>query len=112
MIIRILLLAALAAIGWRFFVKRNKLPIHIIVVAFVLALAAVAVIFPELTNDVAHAVGVGRGADLITYLIEVGVLFVIVHYYTKFVELQAQITQLVREIALLRAELNDRTKAP
>jgi hypothetical protein len=91
-------------IGWRFFVRRNKLPIHILVVAAVLGLAGLAVIFPELTNDIAHSVGVGRGADLITYLVEVGLLFVVVHYYTKFIELQAQITQLVREIAILRAE--------
>lgn len=104
MIIRILLLTLLGLIGWRFFVRRNKLPIHILVVGFVLGLAALAVIFPELTNDIAHAVGVGRGADLITYLVEVGLLFVIVHYYAKFVELQAQITQLVREIAILRGD--------
>jgi hypothetical protein len=110
MIIRILLLSLLALIGWRFFVRRNKLPIHIVVVAGVLGLAGLAVLFPELTNDIAHAVGVGRGADLITYLVEVGLLFVVVHYYTKFVELQAQITQLVREIAILRAELETKNK--
>jgi small membrane protein len=112
MIIRFLLLFALGVIGWRFFVKRNKLPIHIVVVGIVLGLAGVAVIFPELTNDVAHAVGVGRGADLITYLVEVGLLFVIVHYYTKFVEIQGQITDLVREIAILRGELEQRDKKP
>ena len=112
MIIRVLLLLLLAVIGWRFFVKRSKLPIHIVVVGVVLGLAGIAVIFPELTNDIAHAVGVGRGADLITYLVEVGLLFVVVHYYTKFVELQSQITDLVREIALLRRELEQRDKPP
>jgi hypothetical protein len=109
MIIRVLLLASLALIGWRFFVRRSKLPIHIAVVATVLGLAALAVVFPESTNDIAHAVGVGRGADLITYLVEVGLLFVTVHYYTKFVELEGQITRLVRELALLRRELDERT---
>lgn len=44
----------------------------------------------------------GRGADLITYLVEVGILFVVLHYYMKFVELEERITELVREIALLR----------
>jgi hypothetical protein len=33
------------------------------------------------------------------------------HYYTKFVHLQRQITQLVRELALLRAELESRDQA-
>ena len=110
MIIRVLLLSLLALIGWRFFARRNRLPIHIMVVTGVLGLAAAAVIFPELTNDIAHAVGVGRGADLITYLVEIGLLFVVVHYYMKFVEHQAQITQLVREIALLRGELESRAE--
>jgi hypothetical protein len=110
MIIRILLLSLLGLIGWRFFIRRNKLPIHILVLVVVLGLAALAVVFPELTNDIAHAVGVGRGADLITYLVEVGLLFVIVHYYTKFIEMQAQITLLVREIAILRAELQSGDK--
>jgi small membrane protein len=65
------------------------------------------VIVPDASNRVARLVGVGRGADLITYLFEVGVLFVILHYYTKFVELQRSITELVREVTLLRCELND-----
>jgi hypothetical protein len=107
MIIRILLLALLAVIGWRFFIRRNRLPVHIIVVALVLGLAALAVVFPESTNDIAHAVGVGRGADLITYLVEVGLLFVTVHYYTKFVEVDTHITKLVRELAIVRSELAD-----
>jgi hypothetical protein len=114
MIIRILLLAALGLIGWRFFVRRNRLPVHIVVVTVVLGLAALAVVFPESTNDVAHLVGVGRGADLITYLVEVGMLFVIVHYYTKFVELDGHITKLVRELAIVRSELESikRSKDP
>jgi hypothetical protein len=112
MTIRILLLSALGLIGWRFFVRRNKLPFHIALVAIVLGLAAIAVVFPELTNDVARTVGVGRGADLITYLIEVGLLFVTVHYYTKFVELEGQITKLVRELALVRRELDEVRAAP
>jgi small membrane protein len=114
MLIRIVLLAALAAIGWLLFLRRNKLPVHILVMLGMLALGAYFVIAPEASNTVAHYVGVGRGADLITYLVEVGVLFVILHYYTKFVELQRNITELVREVALLRSDLEEtrRTMEP
>ena len=112
MIIRILLLSALALLGWRVFLKRTRLPVHIIVVFTLLALAAAAVLFPDATNEIAHVVGVGRGADLIMYLLHVGLLFVIIHYYTKFVELQQQITHLVREIALLRSQLDRLPAAP
>lgn len=105
MIIRIVLLAALVAIGWFVFLKRNRLPFHIVIVMGMLFTGGAAVIFPEQTDVVANFVGVGRGVDLITYVIEVTVLFVLIHYYTKFVELQRQLTDVVRELAILRAEV-------
>ena len=111
MIIRIVLLGALAAIGWFVFLKRNRLPFHIVTVFAMLFAGGAAVIFPEETDIVANFVGVGRGVDLITYVIEVTVLFVLVHYYTKFVELQRQLTDVVRELAILRAEV-DRIAPP
>lgn len=111
MIIRIVLLAALAAIGWFVFLKRNRLPFHIVFVFATLAAGGVAVLFPEETDKIANVVGVGRGVDLITYVIEVTVLFVLLHYYTKFVELQRQLTDVTRELAILRAEV-DRVAPP
>jgi len=111
MIIRILLLGSLAAIGWLVFLRRNRLPIHILVVFTLLAVGGLAVIFPEMTNEVAGFVGVGRGADLITYVVAVTMLFVLLHYYTKFVELQHQLTQVTRELAILRGEV-DRLAPP
>jgi hypothetical protein len=107
MIIRALLLAGIAAIGWLVFLRRNRLPFHILIMFALLAIGAGAVLAPEQTlDDVAHAFGVGRGVDLITYVFEVGVAFLLLHYYTKFVELQRQVTQLTREMAILRGELD------
>lgn len=111
MIIRFLMLFGLAAIGWLVFLRRNKLPIHIMIVFGLLGTGAWAVLFPEQTDIIANYVGVGRGADLVTYLFEITAMFVLIHYYTKFVELQRQLTELVRELALLRAEL-DRDRPP
>ena len=118
MIIRILLLGGLAATGWLVFLRRNKLPFHIVIVFLLLALGAAAVLAPEATlDDIAHAFGVGRGVDLITYVFEVVTLFVLLHYYTKFVELQRQLTDVVRELAIVRAELerasaDNRSRSP
>ena len=58
----------------------------------------------ERLDEIARAVGVGRGVDLITYVFEVGVAFVLPHYYTKFVDLQRQPTGVTHELAILRAE--------
>jgi hypothetical protein len=113
MIIRALLLIGLAATGWLVFIRRNRLPFHIVLVFVLLGAGAAAVLAPEKTlDDIAQAFGVGRGVDLITYVFEVSVLFVLLHYFTKFVELQRQVTQLTREIALLRAEREQPPKAP
>lgn len=105
MIIRILLLLVLAAIGWFIFLKRNRLPFHIVTMFGMLAAGAVAVVVPQETDRIAHFVGVGRGADLIIYLVIVAVLFVLLHYFSKFVELEQKVTQLTRELAILRAEV-------
>ncbi len=112
MIIRVLLLAGIVAIGWFVFLRRNRLPFHIVTVFALLAAGAVAVILPESTNTIAAMVGVGRGADLVTYLSIVGVLFVLVHYYAKFVELQRNLTQVTRELAILRAEVEQNRTPP
>ena len=111
MIIRILLLVGLGATGWLIFLRRNRLPIHIMTVFGLIAIGGAAVIFPEMTQKVAELVGVGRGADLVTYIAIVVVMFVLLHYYTKFVELQRQVTELTREIGILRTEV-DRVAPP
>jgi hypothetical protein len=105
MMIRLLLLSGLAATGWLVFLRRNRLPVHILTIFALLAAGGTMVVFPDITARAAVAVGVGRGADLVTYLVEIGTLFVLLHYYTKFVELERRMTEMVREIAILRAEV-------
>ena len=112
MLIRILLLAGLSATGFFVFLRRNRLPLHIMTVFLLLGMGAVAVLVPDLTNDVAHFVGVGRGADLVMYIAIVAVLFVLLHYYSKFVELQAKMTELTRQVAIMKAESQHALAAP
>ena len=109
MLTRVILLAALGFIGYKFFLRRNKLPVNIIVLFAFLAIGAFMVMFPDTTNDIAHFFGVGRGADLIGYVFQVAVLYVLLHYYTKFVETENELTRVVRELAILRQELDERT---
>lgn len=112
MIIRILLLSALAAIGYMVFLRRSRFPVHIVIVFAMLAVAGTAVIFPEKTDIVSAWFGVGRGVDLINYLVLVALLYTVTHYYTKFVDIEQQLTQLVREIAILRAEVRQAKGEP
>ena len=58
---------------------------------------------PELANDAAHAVGVGRGADLLVYVFVLFSLFHIVYLGSRLRRLERQITQQVRSSAIERA---------
>lgn len=111
MIIRILLLFGMAATGWLVFLRRNRLPIHIMTVFVLLAAGAVAVVFPDSAQAIANFVGVGRAADLVAYIAVIAVMFVLLHYYTKFVEQQQQITELTRELAIMRVEIDRLARA-
>lgn len=104
MIIRVLLLFGLAAIAYLAFLRRNRLPIHILLIFGMLSLGAFFTLFPDYANVSARFVGVGRGADLISYVLDLVFLFTLLFYYTKFVEIERAMTAMVRELAILRAQ--------
>jgi small membrane protein len=69
----------------------------------VLAVIAVGVYFvwaPERANDLAAAVGVSRGADLLFYLWVIITLALIMFMYFKIQRLAQRVTRLSRAIAL------------
>lgn len=68
-----------------------------------LALAAAAVasiLYPELTTRVANFVGVGRGTDLLLYLLVAVFLYVTVGFYLRFRDLERQLTVVARRLAI------------
>lgn len=58
---------------------------------------------PNDLNNLAHAVGVGRGADLALYLGLSLVLLALAGLYLQLRHLQSRFTQLAREMALVQA---------
>ena len=76
--------------------------IKILVTLFVL-LAVVTVIFPDMTNTIAHWVGVGRGADLLLYLLTMAFIFSIFHAYLQEKRAQKRIVLLARRLAIIEA---------
>ncbi len=68
-----------------------------------------AVLFPDYTQMLAELAGVGRGVDLFLYLFAVLTLFGLLVLYSKLSKTESSITELVRDLAILRAEkLSDR----
>lgn len=69
-----------------------------------LSAALVAIAQPELTTRFAHAVGDGRGADLVLYLFVVAFLFASFAFYSRSVKLKRQVTVLAGKLAQLEAQ--------
>ena len=63
-----------------------------------------AVVAPEQLNTIAHAVGVGRGADLLLYALTVTFVFATLNGYLKQQDTDRRIAELAREIAIDRAQ--------
>ena len=68
--------------------------------------AAVAVVYPRITMVVAHALGIGRGADLVAYC---GVVVMMIGFsmvYVRLRRLRREMTLLVRELAIRDVHIN------
>jgi hypothetical protein len=62
--------------------------------------AAVAIAVPGLVQDVASALGIGRGTDVVLYFFVFVVLGTSFYFYSRSVRLQRQLTQVVRHVAI------------
>jgi hypothetical protein len=65
--------------------------------------AALTIIDPELLQTVATRIGIGRGADLVLYLGVLAFLGVSFYFYSRYVRLQRQLTDIVRHLAIQNA---------
>jgi small membrane protein len=74
----------------------------------VIVAGIVAVLVPSALTTVATTVGVGRGTDLVLYVLSVTFLFVSISLYLRLGQLHDQQVELARRHALLEAELRER----
>lgn len=75
-------------------------------------LGIILVIFPELANKLANFLGVGRGADLILYLLVIYVYVGSILILGKFRSLENTITELARKTAIENSEKNPNNDDP
>lgn len=78
-------------------------------VAFLL-LNAVAVIWPGATTAVAKLFGIGRGVDLLLYLLIITFVFAVINFYLRIKESEQRVTELARAVAIRDAELLNRDR--
>lgn len=72
-----------------------------------LVFAAYAVIRPDDVSWVAARLGVGRGTDLVLYLLVVGFGYFAISTYLRFKELELKFARLARALALLETSLRE-----
>ncbi len=113
MLSQIVLLAALLLISL-YLLKakpsvRSQAIRRLVLVGAVLA-GIVLVLFPDLLFMTASALGIARGTDFLLYMFLMAMLFYIVHQYRRMLWFDKANTDLAREIALLRHELNQTTR--
>jgi len=86
-----------------YFAKMRSQLLDRIVVMTLFIASLVTIIRPDLTTTIAHYFGVGRGSDLVFYLMISGLAFLCVVLYIKIRKLEETQTVIVREIAIREA---------
>lgn len=102
--IKLILILALTALGV-YIVKRMG-TIHMMAwkriafLAFIL-FGIVSVIYPSIIDSLAKEIGIGRGADLLLYLMVIAFLFVTINFYLKFRKLELRQNKIISRIAII-----------
>lgn len=102
--IKILLITGILFIAVYFFVRMRNTILDILLLVALVAGGIVFVLFPDITNRIAHWLGVGRGADLIFYTSIILFWFVILKLYARIRRLEQTVTALVRKDAIENAD--------
>jgi hypothetical protein len=108
MLAQVVLILAVAGIFLYFVSRKHNVRMQAgkrIAFFLFLALNVYAVLFPEHTTVLAHLLGIGRGADLLLYLLVVAFVFGMLNTYLRFRGATQQITELARTLAIREAEL-------
>jgi len=107
MIIKLILIGLLVIIALFFIRNRNTARLRAgkkLLFLLFIAGGIAAVVQPNLLTKLAHAVGVGRGTDLLLYGLVLAFCFVTLNVYLKFKDYEARLGKLAREIAILEAK--------
>lgn len=103
MIIKVLLVTSILAFGYlavRGRPSARHLALRRVLAVLVLAFGVVGVMAPSLVTDLANAVGVGRGADLVLYVLTVAFLLVTATLMQRMTDMERRYVELARRFAI------------
>ncbi|HLO80143.1 MAG TPA: DUF2304 domain-containing protein [Chitinophagaceae bacterium] len=102
--IQLLLLFGISALGLYYVIRLRKTVLDLVLLILLLATSVTFVLWPELTNKIAHSLGVGRGADLLYYVCILLFSFALLKLYARIRRLEQAFTNMIREDALKNAK--------
>jgi hypothetical protein len=97
---QVILIAAILFMLVNYFRRFRNPAIDKIFISAMLVTGIVFVLDPDLTNQMAHFLGIGRGADLIFYISILGFGYLFMLLYSKIRKLEDQLTSIVRNHSL------------
>lgn len=106
MIIQILLIVVVLVILARFLSSRGTYYAKAgkkIAIVLLSILVIMAVLVPDITTQAANLVGVGRGADLLVYILFATFLFYAINQYVRSQDERDRLYRLARRVAIIEA---------
>jgi hypothetical protein len=102
--IQFLLIFGVSLLGIYYIIRLKKTVVDLMLMLILIFTAVGFILWPDLTNKIAHRVGVGRGADLVYYVCILLFSFALLKLYSRMRKLEQEFTKLVREDALKKVE--------
>ena len=103
-IIQIVLTICIALIAIYMYIRLRSGLFDVILIGLFFAVGTFFVLFPETTNDIAHFVGVSKGANLFLYTAILFLFFLILKLYSRLRKVEQKFTELIRNKSLEEAE--------
>ena len=102
--IQIILISAFLFTSLYYFVRLRNRIADVFLLLTLLLTSVLFILFPEWVSSIAKRIGVGRGTDLIFYLLVVLFFFVTLKLYSRIRKLEQQITEIIRKQSIDEAK--------
>ena len=103
-LIQIILTSGIIIIAAYMYLRLRSNVLDVILILLFVVVGVVFVIFNEITDKMAHFLGISRGADMIFYLGILFLFFLILKLYSRLRKIEQNLTELVRKKSIEEIE--------
>jgi len=103
-LIQVILTAGIIVIAAYMYLRLRNTLFDLLLIFLFLVTGIVFVMFNEITDKIAHFLGISRGADMIFYLGILFLFFLILKLYSRLRRIEKSLTELVRKKSIEEVE--------